>query len=137
MPMADRHAQEDRPHLEKGNLRRRGCLGGRGAVSARIGRTCRGGNNCECLGVGLVNILLRCSTSALCFLLSVTVLRGQANVSGSDAGSGAQAAPAATEGKSADGQSKDDSGYTLHVNVKLVNVFTNVTDATGAIVGGL
>jgi len=84
-----------------------------------------------------VNILLRCSTSALCFVLSVTVLRGQANVSGSDAGSGAQAAPAATEGKSADGQSKDDSGYTLHVNVKLVNVFTNVTDATGAIVGGL
>src|ERR1035438_4795884 len=26
---------------------------------------------------------------------------------------------------------------TLHVNVKLVNVFVNVTDATGAIVGGL
>ncbi|WP_263354481.1 VWA domain-containing protein [Acidicapsa acidisoli] len=32
---------------------------------------------------------------------------------------------------------KEDGGYLLHVNVKLVNVFTNVTDSTGAIVGGL
>jgi Ca-activated chloride channel homolog len=32
---------------------------------------------------------------------------------------------------------KDQGGYVLHMNVKLVNVFTNVTDATGAIVGGL
>ena len=32
---------------------------------------------------------------------------------------------------------KDTEGYMLHVNVKLVSVFTNVTDATGAIVGGL
>jgi Ca-activated chloride channel family protein len=32
---------------------------------------------------------------------------------------------------------KDDGGYLLHVNVKLVSVFTNVTDATGAIVGSL
>jgi len=30
-----------------------------------------------------------------------------------------------------------DSGITLHVDVKLVNVFVNVTDANGAIVGGL
>ncbi len=30
-----------------------------------------------------------------------------------------------------------DAGMTLHVDVKLVNVFVNVTDANGAIVGGL
>ena len=30
-----------------------------------------------------------------------------------------------------------DSGITLHVDVKLVNVFVNVTDANGALVGGL
>jgi Ca-activated chloride channel homolog len=30
-----------------------------------------------------------------------------------------------------------DGGITLHVDVKLVNVFVNVTDANGAIVGGL
>ena len=30
-----------------------------------------------------------------------------------------------------------DSGVTLHVDVKLVNVFVNVTDPNGAIVGGL
>jgi len=33
--------------------------------------------------------------------------------------------------------SKGDGEFVLHVNVKLVNVFTNVTDSTGAIVGGL
>lgn len=32
---------------------------------------------------------------------------------------------------------QQDSGTTLHVNVKLVNVFVNVTDHNGAIVGGL
>jgi len=32
---------------------------------------------------------------------------------------------------------QDDSGTTLHVNVRLVNVFVNVTDRNGAIVGGL
>jgi len=32
---------------------------------------------------------------------------------------------------------QEDSGTTLHVNVKLVNVFVNVTDRNGAIVGGL
>ncbi len=32
---------------------------------------------------------------------------------------------------------RDDGSYLLHVNVKLVSVFTNVTDSTGAIVGGL
>jgi Ca-activated chloride channel family protein len=32
---------------------------------------------------------------------------------------------------------KDADGYVLRMNVKLVNVFTNVTDSTGAIVGGL
>jgi Ca-activated chloride channel homolog len=33
--------------------------------------------------------------------------------------------------------SQSDSAATLHVNVKLVNVFVNVTDRNGAIVGGL
>lgn len=32
---------------------------------------------------------------------------------------------------------QDADGYVLRMNVKLVNVFTNVTDSTGAIVGGL
>lgn len=32
---------------------------------------------------------------------------------------------------------QQDSGTTLHMNVKLVNVFVNVTDRNGAIVGGL
>jgi Ca-activated chloride channel homolog len=36
-----------------------------------------------------------------------------------------------------DTSARDQGGYVLHMNVKLVNVFTNVTDATGAIVGGL
>lgn len=35
------------------------------------------------------------------------------------------------------GQAPDDSGMTLRVEVKLVNVFVNVTDAHGALVGGL
>lgn len=38
----------------------------------------------------------------------------------------------------ADPQQKEEAPVTtLHMNVKLVNVFTNVTDASGAIVGGL
>jgi Ca-activated chloride channel family protein len=45
--------------------------------------------------------------------------------------------PAGTPTAPASSQNKDDPGYVLQVNVKLVNVFTNVTDATGAIVGGL
>jgi Ca-activated chloride channel family protein len=36
-----------------------------------------------------------------------------------------------------DTPAQPDDSYTLHVNVKLVSVFTNVTDANGAIVGGL
>jgi Ca-activated chloride channel family protein len=50
----------------------------------------------------------------------------------------ALAAPAQTpaaDGSTAPGS--QDAPYVLKVNVKLVNVFTNVTDATGAIVGGL
>lgn len=42
----------------------------------------------------------------------------------------AQSTPASSE-------SADGNVPVLHVNVKLVNVFANVTDATGAIVGGL
>jgi Ca-activated chloride channel homolog len=34
-------------------------------------------------------------------------------------------------------RAQSDSGTTLHVNVRLVNVFVTVTDKTGAIVGGL
>jgi Ca-activated chloride channel family protein len=34
-------------------------------------------------------------------------------------------------------ETSDEGAFRLQVNVKLVNVFTNVTDATGAIVGGL
>lgn len=48
---------------------------------------------------------------------------------------GAQAQTAATASDGAAGS--QDTPYVLKVNVKLVNVFTNVTDATGAIVGGL
>lgn len=48
---------------------------------------------------------------------------------------GAQAQTAATASDGAAGS--QDAPYVLKVNVKLVNVFTNVTDATGAIVGGL
>lgn len=36
-----------------------------------------------------------------------------------------------------DAAGQQEDPYTLHVNVKLVSVFTNVTDANGAIVGGL
>lgn len=35
------------------------------------------------------------------------------------------------------GRAQQDSGTTLHMNVRLVNVFVNVTDHNGAIVGGL
>jgi Ca-activated chloride channel family protein len=48
---------------------------------------------------------------------------------------GAQAQTAAPASDSAAGS--PDAPYVLKVNVKLVNVFANVTDATGAIVGGL
>jgi Ca-activated chloride channel homolog len=34
-------------------------------------------------------------------------------------------------------RAQSDSGTTLHVDVRLVNVFVNVTDKTGAVVGGL
>jgi Ca-activated chloride channel family protein len=56
-----------------------------------------------------------------------------AQTAASDSGeaAGAQAAPGASS------VGKDTDGYVLRMNVKLVNVFTNVTDATGAIVGGL
>jgi len=48
------------------------------------------------------------------------------------------AAHAQTAAPASDGAAESgDAPYVLKVNVKLVNVFTNVTDATGAIVGGL
>jgi Ca-activated chloride channel family protein len=52
------------------------------------------------------------------------------------------AAPSSAPGSAAGGQAPQTSADganipVLRVNVKLVNVFTNVTDATGAIVGGL
>jgi Ca-activated chloride channel homolog len=47
-------------------------------------------------------------------------------------------APSSNSGGQAPPASANDANVpVLHVNVKLVNVFTNVTDATGAIVGGL
>jgi len=50
----------------------------------------------------------------------------------------AQAAtPAAPEKAGSAAGSDQDTGYVFKVSVKLVSVFTNVTDATGAIVGGL
>ncbi|MFC5864495.1 VWA domain-containing protein [Acidicapsa dinghuensis] len=48
----------------------------------------------------------------------------------------AVAGPALLWGQSNAPEQQDDT-FTLHVNVKLVSVFTNVTDANGAIVGGL
>jgi len=47
----------------------------------------------------------------------------------------AQTSASGSEGAAVPGS--QDAPYVLKVNVKLVNVFTNVTDATGAIVGGL
>jgi Ca-activated chloride channel family protein len=48
------------------------------------------------------------------------------------------AAQAQTAAPASDGAAESpDAPYVLKVNVKLVNVFANVTDATGAIVGGL
>jgi len=48
-----------------------------------------------------------------------------------------QSAAQATPQASPSPVESDSSVPTLHVNVKLVNVFTNVADSTGAIVGGL
>lgn len=83
-----------------------------------------------------MKISFQFATFLLSALLSAAVARGQAAATGPDA-AGGQAVQAASTDQGADGQGKGDSGYMLHVNVKLVNVFTNVTDATGAIVGGL
>jgi VWFA-related protein len=83
-----------------------------------------------------VKISFQFATFLLSALLSAAVARGQAAATGPDA-TGGQAVQAASTDQGADSQGKGDSGYMLHVNVKLVNVFTNVTDATGAIVGGL
>ena len=83
-----------------------------------------------------MKISFQFATFLLSALLSAAVARGQAAATGPDA-TGGQAVQAASTDQGADSQGKGDSGYMLHVNVKLVNVFTNVTDATGAIVGGL
>lgn len=74
-----------------------------------------------------MRICFQYATLFLSALLIVPAMIGQTTAPDSNGADGAQATPA--------GQS--DTGYLLHVNVKLVNVFTNVTDATGAIVGGL
>ena len=62
--------------------------------------------------------------------LLATIAAGQ-SASAPDSSAGTQTARQASSGAA------NDDGYLLHVNVKLVNVFTNVTDSTGAIVGGL
>jgi Ca-activated chloride channel family protein len=72
--------------------------------------------------------LRRCSILIAILLMAPYGLFGQA--SGSSGAAAAQADPGS-------GSDKDDPGFLLKVNVRLVNVFTNVTDATGAIVGGL
>jgi hypothetical protein len=74
-------------------------------------------------GRGHEGSCLRCCFAAVRFLASQTVLCA-------DAGSAQDACRLLP-------RVAQDNGYVLKVNVKLVNVFTNVTDATGAIVGGL
>jgi len=64
-------------------------------------------------------------------LTVVSPAAGQATASNSASSKATQAAAAEPS------TSSQDPGFLLKVNVKLVNVFTNVTDATGAIVGGL
>jgi Ca-activated chloride channel family protein len=76
--------------------------------------------------------LVRLVYFSIAFLITLTA--GLTALSQTAPGSGGQTA-AAPESEST--VSKSDDGYVLRVNVKLVNVFTNVTDATGAIVGGL
>lgn len=67
-------------------------------------------------------------------LLFLSLSSGVAAIAQTSApGTSTDAAPPAN----ASADAPKDNGYMLHVNVKLVNVFTNVTDATGAIVGGL
>jgi Ca-activated chloride channel homolog len=73
-------------------------------------------------------------TIGLIFALTLAWLPGTAQTAATTS-DGSDAAPVNTNASSA--TPKDDGGYLLHVNVKLVSVFTNVTDATGAIVGGL
>jgi Ca-activated chloride channel family protein len=71
----------------------------------------------------------------LVFLLAIFLFPAfpaAAQGAGDEATDGVQTAPA---NSNAAGQ--DTGGFVLHMNVKLVNVFTNVTDSTGAIVGGL
>jgi Ca-activated chloride channel homolog len=65
------------------------------------------------------------------FLSQLSTMEAQTVASPSSA-----ADPQTTSGASV-AASKDADGYVLRMNVKLVNVFTNVTDSTGAIVGGL
>jgi len=65
------------------------------------------------------------------FLSQLSTMEAQTVASPSSA-----ADPQTTSGASV-AATKDADGYVLRMNVKLVNVFTNVTDSTGAIVGGL
>jgi len=66
--------------------------------------------------------------------LVVSAMRGQTAAPASNLSGGGGDGASPQQGSA---QGDGDTGYMLHVNVKLVNVFTNVTDATGAIVGGL
>ena len=66
-----------------------------------------------------------------CFCLSGLSLAAQTAATTSGEANGTQTT------SSGSATAKDADAYVLHMNVKLVSVFTNVTDATGAIVGGL
>lgn len=83
-----------------------------------------------------MKIHLQFAVLLFCATVSIAAM-SQTDPSGSTPNGESQTTSAAPAGKSTGGQSNDDAGYMLHVNVKLVSVFTNVTDAKGAIVGGL
>jgi Ca-activated chloride channel homolog len=80
-----------------------------------------------------MNPLCRTAIALLSTILAAGLsLTAQTAESASGAATEAQTSSAAS---SPAGKSADD--FVLHMNVKLVSIFTNVTDATGAIVGGL
>jgi Ca-activated chloride channel family protein len=77
----------------------------------------------------------RSSAAVLLMVCGLTAARGQSvapETAPSQAPSPVQSSP-----ETAGSSTADEKIPVLKVNVKLVNVFTNVTDATGAIVGGL
>jgi Ca-activated chloride channel family protein len=83
----------------------------------------------SCPGLGLFRAVLGIA------LFAATVAHAQTPGGGA---SGQQQPASQTEKQAGrEDPSREDPGYVMKVNVHLVNVFTNVTDASGAIVGGL